>query len=218
MSAFKDFCKISCTEFPFCCEKTGPKDASTKAAGAGWLGGRVHPLFSLHPRAAHACLPGKKESLWNWCYATYLLALSIQVIHNNFFHTENCIYPLGLESGEITDEALTHSVDTTLTVSDPSGIRLNKNPGGFPNGWQAAMGTLDYIQVEKFWVNLAILFCLWLSQLTYFVKCRRTLQGLSSLERHPSSERERKFRRACLRPPYNVKLAMFTSRSPAATA
>lgn len=26
----------------------------------------------------------------------------------NFFHTENCIYPLGLESGEITDEALTH--------------------------------------------------------------------------------------------------------------
>ena len=67
----------------------------------------------------------------------------------NFFHTENCIYPLGLESGEITDEALTDSVDTTLTVSDPSGIRLNKNPGGFPNGWQAATGTLDYIQVEN---------------------------------------------------------------------
>ena len=78
----------------------------------------------------------------------------------NFFHTENCIYPLGLESGEITDEALTHSVNTTLTVSDPSGIRLNKNPGGFPNGWQAAMGTLDYIQVEKSWVNLATLICL----------------------------------------------------------
>ena len=78
----------------------------------------------------------------------------------NFFHTENCIYPLGLESGEITDEALTHSVDTTLTVSDPSGIRLNKNPGGFPNGWQAAMGALDYIQVEKSWVNLATFFCL----------------------------------------------------------
>ena len=78
----------------------------------------------------------------------------------NFFHTENCIYPLGLESGEITDEALTHSVDTTRTVSDPSGIRLNKNPGGFPNGWQAAMGTLDYIQVEKSWVNLATLICL----------------------------------------------------------
>ena len=78
----------------------------------------------------------------------------------NFFHTENCIYPLGLESGEITDEALTHSADTTLTVSDPSGIRLNKNPGGFPNGWKAAMGTLDYIKVEKSWVNLATLFCL----------------------------------------------------------
>lgn len=78
----------------------------------------------------------------------------------NFFFTENCIYPLGLESGDIPDEALTHSVDTTLTVSDPSGIRLNQNPGGFPNGWQAAMGTLDYIQVEKSWVNLATLFCL----------------------------------------------------------
>ena len=136
----------------------------------------------------------------------------------NFFFTENCIYPLGLESGDIPDEALTHSVDTTLTVSDPSGIRLNKNPGGFPNGWQAAMGTLDYIQVEKSWVNLATLFCLWLFQLAYFVKCRPTLQGLSSLERHPSSERERKFRRACLRSPYNVKLSMFTSRSPAETA
>ena len=138
----------------------------------------------------------------------------------NFFHTENCIYPLGLESGEITDEALTHSVDTTLTVSDPSGIRLNKNPGGFPNGWQAAMGTLDYIQVEKSWVNLATLFCLWLFQLAYFVKCRRTLQGLSSLERQPSSERawERKFRRACLRPSKKVKLGMLTSRSRAATA
>ena len=136
----------------------------------------------------------------------------------NFFFTENCIYPLGLESGDIPDEALTHSVDTTLTVSDPSGIRLNKNPGGFPNGWQAAMGTLDYIQVEKSWVNLATLFCLWLFQLAYFVKCRPTLQGLSSLERHPSSERERKFRRACLGSPYNVKLGMFTSRSPAVTA
>ena len=87
----------------------------------------------------------------------------------NFFHTENCIYPLGLESGDITDEALTHSVNTILTVSDPSDIRLNKNPGGFPNGWQAARKTLDYIQVEKSWVKLATLFCLWLFQPAYFV-------------------------------------------------
>ena len=62
MSAFNDFCKTSCTEFPFYRAETGLKNAGTKAV-VGWVGGRVRPLPSLHPRAAHACLPGKKESL-----------------------------------------------------------------------------------------------------------------------------------------------------------
>ena len=62
MSTFNDFCKTSCTEFPFYRAETRLKNAGTKAV-AGWVGGRVRPLPSLHPRAAHACLPGKKESL-----------------------------------------------------------------------------------------------------------------------------------------------------------
>ena len=61
--------------------------------------------------------------------------------------TENCIYPLGLESGYIPDEALSHSVDTANTKSNPWDIRLNKEVDEFPNGWQAALGELDYLQV-----------------------------------------------------------------------
>ena len=60
----------------------------------------------------------------------------------------NCIYPLGLESGYIPDEALSHSVDTSWIFSNPSYIRLNRVPGTFPNGWQAAMGKIDYLQVK----------------------------------------------------------------------
>ena len=63
------------------------------------------------------------------------------------FFTVNCIYPLGLESGYIPDEALSHSVTTTNTKSNPSDIRLNKDISEFPNGWQAALEELDYLQV-----------------------------------------------------------------------
>lgn len=62
----------------------------------------------------------------------------------------NCIRPLGLESGFIPDEALSHSVDTANTKSNPTDIRLNKDVGEFPNGWQAALGELDYLQVIIF--------------------------------------------------------------------
>ncbi|XP_022796653.1 uncharacterized protein LOC111335073 [Stylophora pistillata] len=61
---------------------------------------------------------------------------------------ENCIDPLGLESGHIPDEALSHSVDTSRTVSNPTYIRLNKDVPYFPFGWQATMGGLDYLQVD----------------------------------------------------------------------
>lgn len=67
----------------------------------------------------------------------------------------NCIHPLGLESGFIPDEALSHSVDTANTKSNPTDIRLNKDVGEFPNGWQAALRELDYLQViilnERLW-------------------------------------------------------------------
>lgn len=75
-----------------------------------------------------------------YCETSEIFVLSVSV---------NCIYPLGLESGYIPDEALSHSVDTTKTSSNPSDIRLNKVPGRFPNGWRATMGQLDYLQVWK---------------------------------------------------------------------
>ena len=74
-----------------------------------------------------------------YCETSEIFVLSVSV---------NCIYPLGLESGYIPDEALSHSVDTTKTYSYSSDIRLNKVPGRFPNGWQAAIGQLDYLQVR----------------------------------------------------------------------
>ncbi|KAJ7391350.1 hypothetical protein OS493_018393 [Desmophyllum pertusum] len=60
---------------------------------------------------------------------------------------EKCIYPLGLESGYIPGEALSHSVKPP-TVSRAPDIRLNKEVLEFPNGWQAEIGELDYLQVD----------------------------------------------------------------------
>ena len=59
----------------------------------------------------------------------------------------NCIYPLGLESGYIPDEALTQG----FHQSNPTNIRLNKVITEFPFGWQAlqdALGRVDYLQVS----------------------------------------------------------------------
>ena len=59
----------------------------------------------------------------------------------------NCIYPLGLESGYIPDEALTQG----FHQSNPTNVRLNKVIPEFPFGWQAwqdALGRVDYLQVS----------------------------------------------------------------------
>ena len=50
-------------------------------------------------------------------------------------------------------------------------------------------------------------------QLTFFVKCRRTLLELNSQLLYPSSEREKKIVVARLRPPQMVKLSIFTTKS-----
>ena len=72
------------------------------------------------------------------------------------FYPENCIFPLGLESGEISDEAITHSVNTDVTLSRPSDIRLNKQVHDFPFGWQAAPGVLDFLQVNHWPARTAV--------------------------------------------------------------
>lgn len=59
-----------------------------------------------------------------------------------------CIEPLGLESGDIPDEALAQSTDASIYTSRPEDIRLNKKVTEYPNGWQAALGVLDYLQID----------------------------------------------------------------------
>ncbi|XP_031552774.1 lactadherin-like [Actinia tenebrosa] len=59
-----------------------------------------------------------------------------------------CIEPLGLESGDIPDEALTQSTNASIYASHPVDIRLNKKVTKYPNGWQAALGVLDYLQID----------------------------------------------------------------------
>ena len=69
-----------------------------------------------------------------------------------------CISPLGLESGEIKDEALSHSLPSG-DLSKPSFIRLNGDvPGGFPFGWRprSAQTPPDYLQVTRFTIYFVI--------------------------------------------------------------
>lgn len=61
----------------------------------------------------------------------------------------NCISPLGLESGEITDEALSHSLPV-WDQSKPQYIRLNSVVSNFPYGWYSRLGQNppDYLQID----------------------------------------------------------------------
>ncbi|XP_031552764.1 lactadherin-like [Actinia tenebrosa] len=61
----------------------------------------------------------------------------------------NCISPLGMESGEITDEALSDrraSVDPSHGIQ-PKNARLNAKITKFPNGWESTIET-EYLQVD----------------------------------------------------------------------
>ncbi|EDO44679.1 predicted protein [Nematostella vectensis] len=62
-----------------------------------------------------------------------------------------CISPLGMESGQIPDEALTTSVpnDYQGGVSKAANGRLNKVVTSYPNGWAARMqASNDYLQID----------------------------------------------------------------------
>lgn len=61
----------------------------------------------------------------------------------------SCVSPLGLESGEITDEALSHSLPAS-EESKPQYIRLNMDVTSFPYGWRSRLyqDPPDYLQID----------------------------------------------------------------------
>ncbi|XP_068755299.1 uncharacterized protein [Montipora capricornis] len=61
-----------------------------------------------------------------------------------------CISPLGLESGEIKDEALSIPDSSVQAHSEPKHIRLNMVIRNYPFGWQARVGQTppDYLQID----------------------------------------------------------------------
>lgn len=61
----------------------------------------------------------------------------------------SCISPLGLESGEITDEALSHSLPAS-DESKPQYIRLHMAVNVFPYGWYSRpyKTPSDYLQLD----------------------------------------------------------------------
>ena len=64
--------------------------------------------------------------------------------------TANCFSALGLDSGEIKDEALTQSFpsdDPAFNVK-PIFIRLNADVIGYPFGLQPKTQSVDYVQVK----------------------------------------------------------------------
>ena len=62
-----------------------------------------------------------------------------------------CISPLGLESGEIKDEALSIPDSSVPAHSKPEHIRLNMVITDYPFGWQARVAQTppDYLQVNE---------------------------------------------------------------------
>lgn len=66
--------------------------------------------------------------------------------------TGNCISALGLDSGEIKDEALSQSIPLDDLRSNPFNIRphfirLSEVVESYPYGWSPRLTTADYVQV-----------------------------------------------------------------------
>ena len=60
--------------------------------------------------------------------------------------SENCLQPLGLESGRIPTEAITDS--STDPMSFPDHARLNKPVHDYPFGWMGRTDSDDWLQVD----------------------------------------------------------------------
>ena len=79
------------------------------------------------------------------------LILSVGAFHHGVFpcFSASCVSPLGLESGEIPDEALSHSLPAS-DQSKPQYIRLNGAVPSFPFGWYSRPYETppDYLQID----------------------------------------------------------------------
>ncbi|XP_065057478.1 neuropilin-2-like [Rhopilema esculentum] len=64
--------------------------------------------------------------------------------------TDNCINPIGMESGTIPDAALSHSVTDSSLPTSPLNARLNKKVNDYPFGWATSLDPTkkDWIQID----------------------------------------------------------------------
>eukprot|EP00112_Aurelia_sp_Birch-Aquarium-sp1_P021118 Seg5605.1 transcript_id=Seg5605.1/GoldUCD/mRNA.D3Y31 product="EGF-like repeat and discoidin I-like domain-containing protein 3" protein_id=Seg5605.1/GoldUCD/D3Y31 len=65
-------------------------------------------------------------------------------------HTDNCVNPIGMESGIIPDTALSHSITDVSSLSYPVNARLNKKVNNYPFGWATSLDPAkkDWLQAD----------------------------------------------------------------------
>ncbi len=63
---------------------------------------------------------------------------------------DNCVKPLGMESGEIPDAALSQTTFDPSHTNNPVNARLNKDVLQFPYGWATSMDPTkkEWIQID----------------------------------------------------------------------
>ena len=89
----------------------------------------------------------KKHYLFIYLFI-YLL-IDFKYDNTVIFITANCFSALGLDSGEIKDEALSQSIPINSEPDNakPHFIRLNEVVRDFPYGWRPRTTFQDYVQV-----------------------------------------------------------------------
>ena len=82
-------------------------------------------------------------------YLFIYLLIDFKYDNTVIFITANCFSALGLDSGEITDEALSQSIPINSEPDNakPHFIRLNEVVRDFPFGWSPRAAHQDYVQV-----------------------------------------------------------------------
>ena len=80
-----------------------------------------------------------RSGLWAPGWLNYMIV-------NIVIFTANCFSALGLDSGEIKDEALTQSFSSGSVK--PHFIRLNADVNDYPFGWGPETPSQEYIQVK----------------------------------------------------------------------
>lgn len=74
----------------------------------------------------------------------------LSLLHTGFI-LDNCIDPIGIENGDVPDEAFTDSIDAPLegnVMIKPANARLNKLVTEYPFGWMARHDKEDWLQID----------------------------------------------------------------------